>query len=89
MAISDTLRSKIFTKRALVTVLTLDSISASLKLLKIKTFVQGLLKNKILKLAPKNIIFEVLNSARGNSQFFMKDLIFKSKNTHSGQISRF
>ena len=39
-----------------VTVLTLVSISASLKLLKIKIykkFVQELLKNKILKLAPQ------------------------------------
>jgi len=76
----------------LVTVLTLVTISASLKLLKIKIckkFVQGLLKNKILKLAPKNIIFEVLKVDRGKSQYFMTDSLFKSKNTDSGQISRF
>ena len=50
---------------------------------------EELLKNKILKLAPKNIIFEVLKVDRGKIQFFLTDSFFKSKNTHSGQISRF
>jgi len=59
----------------LVKVLTLVSITASLKLLKLKIhkkFVQGLLKNKILKLAPKHII-EVLKV-----DTFMTDAFFKS-----------
>ena len=61
----------------------LVSISASLRLSKIKIykkFVQGLLKKKILKLAPKNIIFEVLEVDRGNSQFFMTDSFFQNLN---------
>ncbi len=62
----------------------LFSISATLRLKKIKIykkFVQGLLKKKNLKLAPKDIIFEVLEVDRGNSQFFMTDSFFQSKNT--------
>jgi hypothetical protein len=46
-------------------------------------------RKKIVKLASKNIIFEVFEVDRGSSQLFMTDSFFQSKNTHSYQISCF
>jgi len=46
----------------------------------------GNFEKKILKLALKNIIFEILKLDSGISRFFMKDSILQSGNTHSGQI---
>ena len=68
-------------------ILVSERTSLGLKKIKIyKKFVQGVLKKKFLNIAPKNTVFEV---DRGSSQFFMTDSFFQSKNTHSGQISRF
>jgi hypothetical protein len=46
-------------------------------------------KKKIVNLASKNIIVEVLGADRGSSQFFMTDSFFQSRNTHSDQVSFF
>jgi hypothetical protein len=43
---------------------------------KVKKFVQGTSEKKIPKLAPKTIIFGVLEVDRGSSQFFMTDSFF-------------
>jgi hypothetical protein len=51
-----------------------------------KKFGQGYLKKKFVKLASKNIIFEVFGPERGSSEFFMADSFFQSRNTHSGQF---
>jgi hypothetical protein len=44
------------------------------------------MRKKIVNLATKNIIFEVLGAESGRIQFFMTDSFFQSGNTHSGQI---
>jgi len=41
-----------------------------------KNLVQGVFVKKILKLALKNVIFEVLGMVRGGSQLLMTDLFF-------------
>jgi hypothetical protein len=56
---------------------------------KVRKFTQVTSEKKIPKLAPKTIIFEVLEADKVSSQVFMTDSFFGSKNSYSGQISRF